>query len=135
MSIQYTLCSPSQQKLANKFYKKFKTNVSCNLNDKVYCALTSEGEVVGAVMIRAIETRPEYLLRSLYVNPEHRGQGIASSLCKLALKSHNSACFTLCEPSLLNFYQVLGFNVSNERVDSVAINKQIKKGLSLLLRP
>lgn len=135
MSIHYSHCSPSLQKLVNKFYKRFKTNVSCNLNDSVFCALDSAGEVIGAVIIRTIDTRSEYLLRSLYISPEHRGNKIASNLCKFALKLHYGACFTLCEDHLVNFYQGLGFNLSNEIIDSKSINKQIKKGLSLLLRP
>lgn len=134
-NITFTACSPALQKQANKFYKKFKTNVSCNRNDSVFCALNSEKEVIAVTFIRQIETTNEFLLRSLYVDPKYRSLGIARELCKMALLQHKSSCFTLCEPELMDFYGSLGFTPSEAEFDSANINKQIKKGLRLLRRP
>lgn len=135
MTLQYTHCDPSQQKLANKFYKKFKTNVSCNLADQVFVALTEDGEVIAALFFRSIDNGPEYLLRSLFVAPEYRGEGVAKTLCRLALQTHKQACFTLCEQELIRFYQALGFAHSTRVFPSPGIEKQIKKGLRLMRRP
>lgn len=135
MAIEFTSCSPTLQKQVNKFYKKFKTNVSCHLNDSVFCCLNSEKEVIAAVFIRTIDSTDEFLLRSLYVDPCYRSRGIAKGLCKLALLQHPYSCFTLCEQGLVGFYESIGFRHSDEKFDSANINKQIQKGLSLLLRP
>lgn len=135
MTIRYSNCSPSQQRLVNKFYKQHKTNVSCNLKDEVFCAVDKDDTVIAALMIRPIATTSDHLLRSLYVAPEHRGKGIAKALCRLAIKTHKKACYTLCEEPLVNFYLTLGFTASEQALDSQTINKQIKKGLRLLRRP
>lgn len=134
MPIELSPCGHELQKLTNKFYKHFKTNVSCHRHDQTFCALNDEREIVAAVMFRVIATTNEYLLRSLFTAPNYRHQGIAKGLCRLALDTHNARCFTLCEPSLVVFYQSLGFVISTVQFDSPSINKQIQKGLLLLER-
>jgi len=134
MTTTYAICSLRQQKQVNKFYKRHKANVSCNQQDKVFCALNDQQEITGAVLIRKVTESDVFLLRSLYVTLDYRNQGIARRLCELALHNHEQKCITLCESNLLPFYQSLGFIPSDMNIDSVAVQRQIKKGLILLIR-
>lgn len=134
MTIQYFKASTAQQRLVNKFFKRNKTNVSCHQQDLVFFASDSNQEIVGAVLIRAV-TAEINLFRSLYVTPEQRGKGIASGLCHFAFEQYASTCFTLCKSELVEFYQRLGFVLSDDIPSAKVIKGQIKKGLLLLRRP
>ncbi len=134
MPIKYYQCSTAQQKQANKFFKRYKTNVSCNHHDLVFCASNTDGDIVAAVLIRTMQ--PEVtLFRSLYVAPNARGNGIATALCQFALTKYQSTCFTLCKTELADFYQNLGFVLATEDLALPMVEKQIKKGLLLMRRP
>lgn len=133
-------CPPNRQRELNKFYKKHKQNVSCNLSDKVYISTSECNEIVAAVIVRSLPNTQKHLLRSLFVSSEYRNKGIASSLCRFAISNQVEAVFTLFEPELLALYTNLGF----QRVNAVdwqalenepQIQKQIKKGLLLMSKP
>lgn len=133
MSIHYIKASTSQQRRVNKFFKRNKTNVSCDQQDLVFFASNSNLEVVAAVLIRKVSAEVN-LFRSLYVAPEQRGKGVAKKLCQFAFTQYQHTCFTLCKNELIGFYQSLGFVLSDQRLNIPSIDRQIKKGLQLLIR-
>ena len=125
----------TQQKAVNQFFKRYKTNVSCHSRDLVFYAENGFHGIVAAVLLRLIPNTDKYLLRSLYVAPEYRSKGIARALCEFVLLNHGESCWTLCKPELADFYQSLGFIVTTQAPVSTAVEKQIKKGLILMIRP
>lgn len=134
MPITYNQCTTAEYRLVNKFFKRFKTNVSCHHQDKVFFATDHDGDIIAAVLFRLI-TPEVTLFRSLYVAPDARGNGVATALCQFALNAYQGSCFTLCKTELTGFYQQLGFTLSTEDLALPFIDQQIKKGLLLLRRP
>ena len=122
----------AQQRVVNKFYKRHKTNASCHRLDRVYCIKNQSDNVVAAAFFRTIPDTQLALFRSLYVEPEYRGQGLARQLSQFALAQNQTLCYTLCEPHLLDFYLSLGFAKAKISFPCSHIEKQIKKGLLLL---
>lgn len=113
-----------QQKQINHFYKSHNQNVSCHNLDLIYLARDTEenfdnGPIIAVTFIRKISTEKEnlQLLRSLYVAPNHRGQGVARELLSYLLQEHriqdqDSALTVICKPNLINLYIDAGFCIS-----------------------
>lgn len=133
-------CPVNRQRELNKFYKKHKQNVSCNLSDLIYIATSEQNEIIAAVIVRILPNTHKHLLRSLFVSSQYRNKGIASNLCQLAIHSQVDEIYTMFEPSLLPFYKNLGFQkVTGKNWEELQterqIEKQIKKGLLLMSKP
>lgn len=129
-------CPTNRHRELNKFYKKYKQNVSCHQLDQVYIVTTEGDEIIAGVIIRVLPNTQMKLLRSLFVAPEYRNKGIAKKLCTLATFNQKEEVFALLEPHLLDFYIDLGFHVIKEfNLFEPQIEKQIKKGLLLMSKP
>lgn len=135
------------QRLINKFYKQHKQNVSCNAQDTIAFASFKNNDtdagtpnIIAAGLIRVISQNDThlYILRSVFVAPENRKQGIARSVCQTLLSHVNESIYCFCETSLEHFYEKLGMVKLSELPEFMQgsfLEKEYKKGLSLMLRP
>lgn len=123
----------------NKFYKRHKLNVSCCLQDFVeYREI--DNQIVAAFIIRRYENNDGCLnlLRSLFVDPQHRKKGIASSCLKAGLKKQLETVYLLCDVELQAYYLELGFqSVCDSDLKSriklpLVLQKEVKKRLKLM---
>jgi GNAT superfamily N-acetyltransferase len=123
-----------QQRQINHFYKSHNQNVSCHNLDLIYLARNTsknvdEAPIIAVTFIRKISTKTEdlQLLRSLYVAPHYRGQGVAKELLAYVLQDYllqerrlqanklldqGSALTVICKPNLTNLYTNAGFCIS-----------------------
>lgn len=136
MTYQYLrVTEPAAQREINKFYRRHKLNVSVNRLDQVHCCYYKD-EIVGVGFIRTLKycNQPLSILRSVYVAPAHREKGIARDICSFLL-STKSDTYTLCDSHLVTFYRSLGMEESGNKELPEVMLKQIKKGLTLLVKP
>lgn len=127
--LQFERWQQPQQKPINHFYKLHKQNVSCHKLDVIYLArditkTVNEAPIVAVVFIRDISTQTEnlHILRSLFVEPFYRNQGIATRLLKYLLQEHTlqaqsfqkslTPLTVICEPELTNLYTNVGFKIN-----------------------
>jgi GNAT superfamily N-acetyltransferase len=104
---------------ANHFLKRFRQTPAPR-NAVLWCAHTPMDGCIGAVWIQVTD-QTSLWLRSLYVHPEHRRQGLGQALLRQLLTevtTPNEETFAPSQlvafvpnqpPHLLPFYQTLGF--------------------------
>ncbi len=96
-----------QLPLVNKFYKHCRTSARAGRDETVY-VLKCGSDIVAAVRLQPREGW--YFLRSMYVDPACRGQGVGSTMLQGLqpfLQAHASYCYPFVE--LQAFYAQGGF--------------------------
>ncbi|VXC58050.1 GNAT family N-acetyltransferase [Pseudomonas sp. 8Z] len=94
--------------LVDKFYRQHRSPMRSQGGDE--CWVAQDGsEIVAALNLR--RAADGQWLTGLFVTPALRGQGLASTLVAQALQMHPEPIWLFCHPSLLAFYQRLGFNL------------------------
>lgn len=103
-----------QLRRVNKFYKKHKTNVSCQQTDKV-SFIEINNEIVAAGLIRTYNknSRSFLLLRSLFVCPNHRMNGLGKSTTNDLINDSTKPIWLTCEKSVVKLYGSLGFMITS----------------------
>ncbi|MDC2887781.1 GNAT family N-acetyltransferase [Psychrosphaera algicola] len=158
-NIKSNLLMGTTFKPVNRFYRSFKLNVSCHQSDLVAVSYNGD-KIIGAGLIRCylptnkginIKIRSEaqscqsndhpelgqFVLRSLFVDPEHRHYGIAKQILTLLCNKSDARLLLSCPNELTSLYQPFGFRVQSapdNKTPNVLI-KEHKKGLTLMCRP
>lgn len=108
-----------QQKQINHFYKNHNQNVSCHKSDLIYLArditkTIDDAPIIAVTFIRDISTKTEslHLLRSLFVAPPYRNQGVAKRLLAHLLQEQLPSLTVICQPSLTKLYTSAGFHIN-----------------------
>jgi len=99
-----------QRALVEKFYRAHRSPMRTKGNGQIWIA--KDREIVGAMSLRTVEDG--HWLTGLFVAPEKRAQGIARDLIEAAMASVEGPVWLFCEPELTQFYQRLGFVVSED---------------------
>jgi len=119
----------TQQKQINHFYKSHNQNVSCHKLDLIYLTRDrtktfNDAPIIAVTFIRDMSTQAEslHLLRSVFVAPQYRNQGVAKQLLAYVLKEHElqaqqlqkqpASLTVICEPALTNLYTSAGFFIN-----------------------
>lgn len=134
---RFTHYSHPSQRQVNQFYKRHKQNASCCRTDDIFIAEYNE-EIVAALFIREYAVGSQQtisLLRSVYVEDNHRKQRLATNLIEQACKNRLTDTFILVSPQLVVFYHNLGFNRIEQTHLPPVLEKEQKKGLLLMCRP
>ena len=100
--------SPLQLPLVNRFFKANGHKGKARSNERVM-VLKEDGGIVAA--LRACPTSQGYLLRSVWVDTQRRGEGVGSQLLNWALPVLNSDCWCYLYNHLMGFYEKSGFVV------------------------
>ncbi|HEY8941744.1 MAG TPA: GNAT family N-acetyltransferase [Cellvibrio sp.] len=103
---------PARLALVDRFYRNHGYKVKCAANEQVFVLANAAGDFVAAARF-VPQSSGHYWLRNLLVDPQQRGQGLASYLmieCKPRLAPRGCYCFAL--PHLSGFYQRLGFELN-----------------------
>jgi citrate lyase synthetase len=133
----FTNYSHPSQRQVNQFYKRHKQNASCCRTDDIFITKYKE-EIVAALFIRDYPVGSQQtmsLLRSVYVDDNHRKLRLATNLIELACKNRLADTFILVSPQLAVFYQNLGFHRIEQTHLPPVLEKEQKKGLQLMCRP
>ena len=126
----------SNQRLINKFYKLHKQNVSASASDKIFVAYSEQSDqVIGVALLRNYgkENSPTWLLRSVFVTPRMRKQGVAAGILEEITDCINDTIYTLCEPHLIPMYRQSGFEISQDYPAELS-SLTSQKSLTLLVR-
>ena len=142
MNTIYELFQKEKQTNINQFYRAHKYIVSCSRRDEIWVARVST-TIVACGFIRpyvdSCKSQSYRLLRSVLVSPEYRSQGVASKLLSTIFINDHPETYTLCVSELIPLYRKFGFEVVTGNIENEALpkawQKEIKKGLNLLLRP
>ncbi|RYE57550.1 MAG: N-acetyltransferase [Sphingobacteriales bacterium] len=94
--------------LVNRFYSSCNYRVKCGRLERIF-SLSLGGNIIAAARLIP-QHAGHYLLRNLCVDPDLRGQGIASYLMRATLTILGDAnCYCYALPHLQNFYLSLNF--------------------------
>ncbi|WP_119393852.1 GNAT family N-acetyltransferase [Salinibius halmophilus] len=119
--------------MARKFYQQHNKSMRPRGSDQVWVAVANN-QVVGAVRQRYIG--PHALLTGLFVAPTWRGKGIGGMLCQALSAQQTGPLFLFCQPSLIPYYQPLGFDIEPTPPAEVADKLQrLNKGLQCMRKP
>lgn len=103
---------PARLALVDRFYRNHGYKVKCAINEQVFVFANTAGDFVAAARF-VPQSSGHYWLRNLLVDPQTRGQGLASRLmneCKPHIAPLGCYCFAL--PHLTEFYRRLGFDLN-----------------------
>ena len=130
-----------QQKQVNHFYKTHNQNVSCHRQDIMFTVQEPhtqevQSQIIAAVFIRKLMTEKGelYLLRSLFVAPEHRKKKVASQLLNYVLLNNENDLTTICDPLLVPMYLSIGFTSCENFPKSKYLVKFTQQGKVVLTR-
>ncbi|MRI34856.1 hypothetical protein EOPP23_17910 [Endozoicomonas sp. OPT23] len=120
--------------LANRFFKANGHKGKARSDERVLI-LRDNGNIVAA--LRACPKKQGYLLRSVWVAINRRGEGLGSLLTEKALKRLNSDCWCYPYPHLQSFYENTGFSLqeTDQVPEDIAVpfENYRNKGESFLL--
>ena len=139
MSYQVIPLQAANQRDINQFYRLHRLNVNCHRGDEI--VVVGDGtDIIGCGFNRVYKSlnndRQDWLMRSLFINQAYRNQGLGTELVRALSAHHQGPLFTLCQIPLVPFYQQAGFEQCKPHGNlPIVWQKDIKKGLSLLLRP
>lgn len=106
-SYQFKLADPKSWALIKRFHKQSKLSTP-QQTDQVFYVLADE-RILGVA--RFVQYHQAWWLRGLYIQTEHRQQGLATGLVEFALKTLNEPCYAFAQPNLTNFYQAINFEL------------------------
>jgi GNAT superfamily N-acetyltransferase len=95
----------AERTLLDAFYRSHGSRMK--VSAVATCWVAGLREIRAGLCLTAIDDG--YWLTGLLVAPEHRNQGLASSLVRQAMASVDGPVWLFCKPPLEPFYQRLGF--------------------------
>ncbi|TWC06558.1 MULTISPECIES: GNAT family N-acetyltransferase [unclassified Pseudomonas] len=103
--IRYTLLDEPLWPLMNKFYRAHQSSMKAVRDAQLWVA--RQDDIVAALCLRPVSGG--HWLTGLFVDPAHRGQGVAARLISEAVKAVEAPVWLFCHPELRGFYERHGF--------------------------
>ena len=124
--------------LLNKFYRSHNSSMKALKGGQLWVA--RNGEIVAGLCLTPVVGGQ--WLTGVFVDPAHRGQGLAAQLIRAAVARVEGTAWLLCHPDLETLYQRMGFTQDtllpqslSERLARYKRNKpMIAMGLDRLVR-
>ncbi len=106
-NLRFTLLEPIKVPLVNKFYDKHGARGRALKADQVWVAYNAY-DIIGACRV---QNQSGYLfLSTLYIDPQWRGNKVASKLLHTTIAAQQGTVFTFVYQNLIDFYMQNGFN-------------------------
>lgn len=94
--------------LLDRFYRQHRSRMRASAEGQLWVARAPG--IVGGLCLSEVPSG--WWLTGLFVDPQQRGQHVASQLVNSALASIDDNAWLFCHPELVAFYQRLGFGPS-----------------------
>lgn len=111
-SYSFQSIEPARLPLVDRFYRDLGYKIKCAPHERVFVLVNNTGDFIAAARL-VPQLSGHYWLRNLLVDPQWRGQGLATRLiteCKPHIFPLGCYCFAL--PHLTELYRRLDFAVA-----------------------